>query len=159
MPRHRHLPTTLIPLVLLSSTALADDAGMLRCRAISDAIARLKCYDAIPLAGVDAKAAPAPGQPAPSSQQTMQELFGMEESIAPPAGLPEIETNIPGHFEGWGPNTRIRLANGQVWQVADGTSRIYELDNPKVTITRGTLGAFYLSVAGDNRTARVRRIQ
>ena len=157
MRRYRHLPTTLIPLVLLSGAALADDAALLRCRAISDAIARLSCYDAIPVAGVEAKAVP--GQPAPASQQTMQELFGKEESIAPPAGLPAIETNIPGRFEGWGPNTRIRLANGQVWQVADGSSRVYDMDDPKVTITRGALGAFYLSVAGDNRTVRVRRIQ
>jgi hypothetical protein len=33
-----------------------------------------------------------------------------------------------------------------IWQVADGNSRFYSLDNPKVTITRGMLGAFYLNL-------------
>ena len=54
-----------------------------------------------------------------------------------------IESQIPGRFEGWQPNTRIRLANGQVWQVTDGSSRIYDVNNPKVEIRRGMLGAFY----------------
>ena len=153
MRHQRSLPMLILPLLMVSSAALADDAALLRCRVIPDAIARLACYDALPVAGVDAKAAPGPpGQP-------LLELFGKEESIAPAAGLPAIETNIPGHFEGWGPNTRFRLANGQVWQVADGSSRMYDVDNPKVTITRGTLGSFYLSLIGDNRTVRVRRLQ
>ena len=156
MRRYRPLPTTLLPLLLLSSAALADDAGLLRCRAIADAIGRLACYDALPVAGVEAKAAPGPSAKA---DQPLHQLFGMESNIAPPEGLPALETNIQGHFEGWGPNTRFQLANGQVWQVADGSTRIYDLDNPKVTISRGMLGAFYLSLAGDNRTVRVRRIQ
>jgi len=53
----------------------------------------------------------------------------------------------------------VRLANGQVWQVADGTTRLYELDNPKVTIRRGVLGAYYLDLSIDNRSIRVRRVQ
>ncbi len=70
-----------------------------------------------------------------------------------------IESQIPGRFEGWQPNTSIRLANGQVWQVTDGSSRMYDVNNPKVTIARGVLGAFYLNLEGDNRTVRVKRIQ
>ena len=43
--------------------------------------------------------------------------------------------------------------------MTDGSSRMYDVNNPKVTITRGLLGAFYLNLEGDNRTVRVRRVQ
>jgi hypothetical protein len=153
MCRERSLPIMILPLLMLSSAVLADDAALVRCRVIPDAISRLACYDALPIAGVEDKTGPGqPGQP-------LLEMFGKEDSIPPAAGLPAVETNIPGHFEGCGPNTRFRLANGQVWQVADGSDRVYDAENPKVTITRGALGSFYLSLAGDNRTVRVRRIQ
>lgn len=148
---------TLAPLLLLSSAALADDAALLRCRGIVDAAARLACYDALPLTGSEAKA----GQAEASARNVppTPEQFGMEAKSAPPPGLPAIESQIPGRFEGWQPNTSIRLANGQVWQVTDGSSRVYDVNNPKVTIARGFLGAFYLNLEGDNRTVRVRRIQ
>jgi hypothetical protein len=85
--------------------------------------------------------------------------FGLEERAIMAGALEAIESNIPGRFSGWTPNERIRLANGQVWQVTDGSSRAYDVENPKVTITRGSLGAFYLNLTGDNRSVRVRRIQ
>jgi len=148
--------------LLLSSTALAaDDAALLRCRAIADAAARLACYDALPLAGSEAKGEAKSGQGGPAQREAAPspEMFGLEERIAPSLVIEKIQSQIPGHFEGWLPNEKIRLANGQVWQVADGSSRFYSVDNPKVTITRGTLGAFYLNLDGDNRTVRVRRLQ
>lgn len=148
----------LFPLLLLSSAALADDAALLRCRGIAEASARLACYDALPLTGSEGRAA---GQGAASQRDLRPppEQFGLEEKLAPPSGLDAIESQIPGRFEGWQPNTSIRLANGQVWQVTDGSSRIYDLVNPKVEIRRGVLGAFYLNIYGDNRTVRVRRLQ
>jgi hypothetical protein len=152
--------------VLLSSTALAaDDAALLRCRAIADSSARLACYDALPLAGREAKgegkseAKSGQGGAAQRDAAPSPEMFGLEEQIAPSLVIEKIESQIPGHFEGWTPNGKIRLANGQVWQVADGSDRFYSVDNPKVTITRGMLGAFYLNLDGDNRTVRVRRLR
>src|SRR6478736_222631 len=65
--------------------------------------------------------------------------------IATPAPAPAPE-----------PPARFGLANGQVWQVADGSTRFYDLDNPKVTIRRGMLGAFYLDLSVDNWSIRVR---
>ncbi|HEX8009622.1 MAG TPA: hypothetical protein VF814_01570 [Casimicrobiaceae bacterium] len=147
---------------LISSAALAaDDAGLLRCRAIADAAARLACYDALPLTGGAGKAAPgqAKGETSQRAPQFTAAEFGLEDQIMPSLSLEKIESSIPGHFEGWGPNQRIRLANGQVWQVADGSSRFYSLDNPKVIVTRGTLGAFYLNLDGENWTVRVRRVR
>jgi hypothetical protein len=85
--------------------------------------------------------------------------FGLVREAAPVVELPSIESTIPGHFDGWYPNRRVKLANGPVWQVADGSTRFYDLDNPKVTIRRGVLGAFYLDLSVDNRSIRVRRVE
>ena len=144
-----------LPLLLLSSAALADDAGLLRCRGIADTSARLACYDALPLTGGEGKAGEASQRNVPATPAQ----FGLEERAIMAGALEAIESNIPGRFSGWTPNERIRLANGQVWQVTDGSSRAYDVENPKVTITRGSLGAFYLNLTGDNRSVRVRRIQ
>jgi len=134
----------LFALLLVSSAAAADDA-LLRCRAITDSTARLACYDAMPAtAAVPPAAAP--------------ERFGL-----PPASteakLDVIESHIRGRFQGWGPNSQIELANGQVWQVTDNSRGVYDLDNPKVSIRRGMLGAFYLEIEGQNRSPKVRRLR
>ena len=144
-------------LLLLSSAALADDAALLRCRGIADAVARLACYDALPLTASEGRAGQATAKPA--NQPPAAEQFGLEGQSAPAPGVDAIESQIPGRFEGWQPNSIIRLANGQVWQVADGSSRTYDVNNPKVEIRRGVMGVFYFNIAGDNRTVRVRRIQ
>ncbi|HEV3238884.1 MAG TPA: hypothetical protein VG429_00665 [Casimicrobiaceae bacterium] len=144
---------SLFCLLLLSTAALAEDSAFLRCRGIADAAARLACYDALPVP----ESSPVAAQPGALPQQT-PEQFGMERAPHQ-IELPNIESRIPGHFDGWQSNTRIRLANGQVWQIVDGSSRILDLTDPKVTIRRAAIGAFYLEFEGDNRTARVKRVQ
>jgi hypothetical protein len=156
------LVMTVLAGVFASEVATADDAALARCRAISDNAARLACYDALPLTGGEAKADTKPG-PAAAPAKTPTEQFGMEEKIVAQtiakSAVDQIESRVAGKFEGWWPNAKIPLVNGQVWQVSDGSSRYYDLDSPEVTITRGVLGAFYLNVKGDNRTVGVRRIQ
>ena len=164
--------------LLASVPAWADDAGMRRCRELADPGARLACYDALPLAKTPAPAAPAPTGPAraapaapapvplvaPAQPPTLtpearEARFGIEQKAAAKEELPEIQSHIPGLFEGWRPNMRIRLANGQVWQIADDSSRMMERRDPKVTVRRALLGAFFLDFEGDNRSPRVRRVQ
>ena len=135
-------------LLWVSTAALADDAAVLRCRAIQDGPARLACYDAMPLAPAGAAKAAAP----PAAQ------FGLEQQAAKDA-LDAIDTRIPGRFEGWAPKTRFTLANGQVWQVSDDSKAVHYADNPKVRVRRGAMGAFYLEIEGTNRSPRVKRIQ
>jgi hypothetical protein len=156
-------------MLLLPGVALAAETTLQQCRIIADPAARLACYDALP---VFVAPAPAPSQvPVPGSAQTpampgspqaaVHETpgqFGLGREV-PVVELASIESTIPGHFDGWYPDRRVRLANGQVWQVADGSTRLYDLDNPKVTIRRGVLGAFYLDLSVDNRSIRVRRVQ
>lgn len=161
--------TFLACLVASGFAAAADDAAVRRCRAIPDSLARLACYDALPL-GVTPSTAPraAPGespfrpqstQPRAAPAPAPAENFGLEHKARPADEVATIETYIPGRFEGWKPGVRITLANGQVWQVTDDTSRYVVLDNPKVVVRRGVMGAFFLDIEGDNRSPRVRRIQ
>ena len=162
-----------------------DDSAFVRCRGIPDAAIRLACYDALqmnatpaatqapPIAAPKAAAsappktatppppasasAPAPA-PAPQ-QQAAAQSFGYESrapAVEPPTTL---ESTIPGHFEGWGPNSRIKLANGQVWQIADDSHAYFNVDNPKAVIRRGMMGGFFLEVNDNNRSPRVRRVQ
>ena len=156
----------LLPLLLMSGAVFADDAAVLRCRAIADSTARLACYDAMVLQpGAAAKATtPAatttqapPAQPSPVQQSANQ--FGLEARQANETEIDAIESSIVGSFEGWRANSNIRLANGQVWQISDDSSKTHYIDNPKVRIRRGALGSFYLEVQGTNASPRVRRVQ
>jgi hypothetical protein len=152
-------------LLLAATSALADEADLLRCRAISDAAARLACYDAIAVptgapAPPTAARAPAPATPATPATPASpaRDQFGLEhrQEIAK---VEAIESTIPGRFEGWRANERIRFANGQVWQIADDSRGTHWIENPKVRVRRGALGAFYLEIEGTNRSPRVQRLQ
>jgi len=185
-PHYRLSPRAVLfaALAVVAPAQAADDAALARCREIADPTARLACYDALPKSGVEARpgtTAPAPAAaPAPSSApgtqakppaeqfglenrtsppKTMAELFGLESRTPPPKTLDQIDVRVLGTFEGWWPDAFIKLVNGQVWQVTDGTSRFYQIENATVTITRGIGGAFYLNLVGDNRTVRVKRVQ
>ena len=157
----RHLCFTL---ALLGLPAWADPAGLQRCRAIADATARLACYDALatsataPVAPGFAGAPPVGKAGAPAPAPSAADQFGLESRR--PAGTPDaVESQIPGQFEGWKAGDRIALANGQVWRIADGSQGALWLQNPKVRVRRGVLGAFYLEIEGTNRSPRVERVK
>lgn len=133
----------------------ADDQALRRCRGVADAAARLACYDALPLPAPGA--APRAAAPArEAASPSLMERFGLE-TRQPQAD--RVESHIPGLFTGWDKNSLIRLANGQVWKVVDGSWLHGEWDNPKVTVRRGMLGAFYLDIEGESRSPRVQRVQ
>ena len=144
----------LLFMICFSAAAWADDGGILRCRGLTDAMARLACYDALPLPSVAAKSAPAVVTIAP--QTTAQ--FGLE-SKTYKSELDLIESRIVGRFEGWSAGSRIKLENGQIWQVSDDTSRYLDMNNPKVVVRRGVLGVFYLEIDGTNHSPKVKRVQ
>lgn len=145
-------------LLLTTGPALADGAAILRCRQVADLVQRMACYEAIVVTvpGAAAQAPqPAPAPPGPPKAGN----FGLEVKSAL-LGLPgSMDSTIPGRFQGWGPNDTITLANGQVWQISDDSRGAMVATDPKVTVRRGALGAFYLEIAGTNRSPKVRRIQ
>ena len=173
---------TLGAMIALAAPAAhaVDDAAFARCRSIVDTASRLACYDALSIPAAPMQSAPsrpatpapapsnaapapaartpsaAPPAPAPASAAGN---FGMEEKIAASGLPPTMESSIPGHFEGWGPGARIKLANGQVWQVVDGTSAFFNRENPKVVVRRGMMGGFFLEIENSNRSPRVKRVQ
>ena len=165
-----HLPL-LCALAFAATGAIANDTELLRCGGMADATARLACYDALTRSVRDGKATvakPAPAVTAPSAttavtapaalpKQTTQQ-FGLEQR-ATKEELDSINSEIVGPFDSWQANTRITLANGQVWQIADGSGRYISLKSQKVRIRRGLLGAFYIEFDGTNHSPRVRRVQ
>jgi hypothetical protein len=158
-----------LPLFLaVSSVALADDAAIQQCRALADAGQRLACYDAIalgrsaptPAAATAAAASPAPAAPV-AAAKTAEQNFGLDQVKKKQDDAPQsIESTIVGTFEGWGPNTRIKLANGQVWRIIDGSDAVLApAQNPKVRIDRNFIGTMFLHVEGTNSSAKVRRVE
>jgi hypothetical protein len=157
-------PASFLLLSLLTATgaALADDAAMadhaiLACRAHSDAKVRLACYDTIQVstrpAATVAGAAPAPAAGA-------EQRFGLEQVKQKEEAPRFIESSIEGDFAGWDPGAQIRLANGQVWRVVDGSSAVLTpMKNPKVRVTRSLLGTLFLEIEGTNNSPKVRRVR
>lgn len=156
-------PYLSLSLLFVSGAVLADDAAILKCRALPDTGARLACYDAIPV-GARPAAAPAAGHAAVAAApavpaSTPEQRFGMEQ--ARPAGTApkSIESTIDGRFSGWGPNTRFKLANGQVWRIADGSSAEFAPSTQqKVRIVRNLFGTMFLEIDGSNNSPKVRRV-
>ncbi len=165
----------LLLLLAVSGAASAADADLLRCRAIPDIASRVACYDAIPVAGARAAtptaapvaAAPtapvAPVAPAApvAAAATPAANFGLTATQLRKTDEPNfIESTLLGRIDGWGPTTQFRLANGQVWRVADDSAgSVTEIENPKVKITRNAIGTMFLEIEGTNQAPRVRRLR
>ena len=151
------LPVLLLALLTASSTALADDAALLKCRTLSDTATRVACYDAIPV-GAAAPAAAAVAATAPA--RTPEQNFGLEAVKQREAQPASIRSTVVGDFDGWGPGSQIRLANGQVWRVIDGSDAVLpRTKDAAVTIERNVFGTLFLKVDGGNSSAKVRRVK
>jgi hypothetical protein len=140
-------------LLFASGAAFANDAAVVKCRALPDAAGRLACYDAIPIGA----AAPAPALVAATAPEAAQN-FGMEMKKA--EDVKSIESTVVGKFDGWTPSSRIKLANGQVWRIIDGSEAVLApVDNQKVKIARNMFGTMFLQVEGSNNSAKVKRVE
>ena len=144
-------------LALLSASAPghASDAAILRCRALAAPADKLACYEAIVVPAAERGAAPASRPAAPPVAEEAR--FGLENKELPSQAA-AIQTTIVGAFTGWGPRDVLQFANGQRWQISDDSLGVLNVSNPKVTIRRGMLGAFYLEIEGTNRSPKVRRV-
>jgi len=149
------LPVLMVALLTASSTAFADDAALLKCRTLSDTAKRVACYDAIPV-GAAGPGAAAAAAPAPTPEQN----FGLEAVKQREAQPASIRSTVVGDFDGWGPGSQIRLANGQIWRVIDGSDAVLpRTKDAPVTIERNVFGTLFLKVDGGNSSAKVRRVQ
>jgi hypothetical protein len=151
-----------LSLFLLTGAALADDAALAKCRTLADGGARLACYDAIQVGARPqvATATAAPDVAVATPMPAREANFGIEAKKQRAAEPQAITSTIPGEFQGWGPGAQIRLANGQVWRVIDGSEAVLpRMRDPKVTIERNLFGTLFLKVEGSNNSAKVRRVQ
>ena len=158
--------TSLACLGLLALGALApsgaaaqvDSAALQRCRIIPEAPARLACYDAIALPGLGSRAGwGAPTAPARAAGDPAAG-FGFEQK-ALQAAPDRLDSRVVGLVQEFRAGTRLQLENGQVWMVIEPTNGFYNLQDPKVSINRGAMGNFLMSIEGANATPRVRRVQ
>jgi hypothetical protein len=72
-----------------------------------------------------------------------------------------IHSTIAGTFDGWnGKETLFKLTNGMVWQQTEkDTFYINPVENAAVTIRKGFMGNWKLSIDGHSSNVRVSRIQ
>lgn len=168
-------------IAITADVAVANEAGLLKCRTLADAGKRLACYDAIVVNAAAGSAASAkmPAGAVPSADTaaipgvtnaaaaaagaTSRSLGPAAEFGLPPkqtaVGVDRIESTIKGRLEGWQQGSRIRLANGQLWQVTDDSRGVCECDNRKVVVTRGAFGTYFLEIEGKGNAPRVKRIE
>jgi hypothetical protein len=143
---------------LIPASVHADaPSEIAKCTAIADSAERLKCFDAA--AGTQRF-----GLPPPRAPVTKIEDFG--KPPPPPAPKPEV-TQISATVLEFARTPRGRavfvLDNGQTWRQldADGT-QVHEPPPDKaikVTIERGLLGSYNLTIEGRNALIKVRRLK
>lgn len=154
----------MLNVIWFSPIARASVEALTNCRGIVNAAERLACYDAISIVNkLVAPSAPivAPiqtAQTATAAPSNPAADFGLIAPV-PAAKTDKIESNIIGRFSGWQTNSRITLANGQVWQVIDDSRGVCECDNPKVVVSRASFGTFFLEIEGKGNAPRVKRIK
>jgi hypothetical protein len=141
---------------IVGAQDLASDVRT--CRQQGDAMSRLRCYDAMSVPGSTPPATATAKPSAPAAEAVAK--FG-QEAVKPPAGTPpalqQVESRIRGRFQGWRPNQRIELENGQVWRIADDSEALYDLQDPKAIVHRGLFGAYFLEIDGVPFQVRVVR--
>ena len=146
----------LTPLLLaLTGPAFGQDVALQRCRVIAETAARVSCYDA--LADSRAKAPAAPAAPVAAVPAAVPaDGFGLPQRTAE---AQEVRSSVGADFAGWGPGQTIKLTNGQVWQIADGSTMVLPRGTRAIAVRRGLFGAFHLEIEGLNTSPKVRRLE
>ena len=133
--------TALLLAVAAGPTFAQGDADVLRCLDVADNTARLQCFDQAATALRTARAA---GK-------------SVEIDMTPPDTL---ASRITGRFDGWNKLDRVKLANGQVWQLLDEGTSIGARTDPQVLIKAGALKAsYFMTIEGLGAPVRVKRVQ
>jgi len=69
-------------------------------------------------------------------------------------------SRINGKFSGWYGGTLFKLQNGQTWEQTDDTvMSIAAMQNPEVTISKGSFNVYYLQVKGMTDSVPVRKVE
>lgn len=71
----------------------------------------------------------------------------------------DFQSTIVGEFSGFKGNTRITLANGQIWQQADGKQlHVRKSQDPKASFSHSEFAGWKVQIEGYNAWIRVKRV-
>ena len=114
----------------------------------------------------NAKAAPAASAAvastsASTSSSAAEDMRGFENKSKGSKEDDVIHSYIVGKFDGWKEKGELfKLGNGMIWQQSEhDTFRIPEVENPEVTIKKGFMNSWSMSVVGYNSKVSVKRVQ
>lgn len=90
----------------------------------------------------------------------LKALVTLERSGKAPEKEEAFEARLKGRFTGWRGRTMFMLENGQRWQQANPGeySPVNEEESPRVKIYPGSLGSYWLEVAGHRQRVRVKPV-
>ena len=139
-----------------------DLPAMKACTRLSDDAARLSCYDAAMGVTASRAAKPQSAPPAETVGTEPQAKFGDDGRLHTVAKTPvpkslsaqvrEVALLPAGLY-------RLTLDNGQVWDTTQADSALAFKANDAVTISRGLLGSYKISLAGHNTSVSAARKQ
>jgi hypothetical protein len=138
-------------------------AALKACAKVTDATARLACFDR-EIAALTAEESPpkAPVAARLSPQQKMGLSPARVEELESKAGAPPKVTELQAHIAKVSEDALGRgvftLDNGQVWQQSEAALNFPVRSGDAVTITSGVLGSFWLST-GPRSAVRVKRLR
>ncbi len=148
-----------------SGDAQGQDGPARACTSINDPVARLACYDRAmsrevqPVPAVAPAAGQVSGPSGAPPTAAGEAAFGLPLVTRAPAQATSLVSRIVGPFDGWQASTRWKLANGQVWAIADGSSSGYPTRNdPQVRVQQGAFGGYFIDIEGVSQSPRVRRL-
>jgi hypothetical protein len=106
----------------------------------------------------NASASPAAGA---ISTESTEDTRGLRKKTEEDTSDKVINGTIVGTFDGWdSKGTLFKLTNGMIWQQAESDSfSVKAVENAEVTITRGFMGNWRLSMVGYSSAVNVKRIK
>ena len=170
----------------LACAAESIPADLERCATIAEDAERLACYDQLagralpapaatdmarpvaesptetpPVAAVVQRPAPAVAPSEPVAAKTLDDIDSetSPNAIADEADELLVRARVTRCEKDARKKYYFVFDNGQVWKQAQSGRVSHRASRPRITIKRGALGSFRLSVEGLNRTVRVERIK
>ncbi len=150
----------------LVPTAQADKLqdGYKACRTLSDASARLACFDDLmptPEVAPQGTAAAQVQVTPPPAPATAAGSFGSEaiRKEQKDEGPTSMQARLVGTIETLSKGQRYSLDNGQVWLNINDRDVYANVQNPEVTIEKNFVGSYWMLLDKPSARIRVRRIK
>lgn len=130
------------------------------CGAISDNERRLACYDGFfKNKSYDQNTVtPTKENDTHLSLNQKEQQFGSDR-MKNNDNLTFLNSTLTGSFKDWKKGMILTLSNGQQWKITSDRYIRHSVSKPDITIEKGFLGAYYMSVEDLNYRFKVKRIK